>query len=1130
MKKLTKTLLINWLYFEKELISLDDINFLTGKNGSGKTTFIDALQIVLLGELSSRNFNKAANESSERTLRGYLRADIDSNNPYSRKGRAFESYIACEFFDDFTGKPFTIGVIFDCYNDGTERHQFFSYDGSIPDNCFIENRKPLDISELRTYIKTNYKSRGEMYDSNKKYKSAIAAKWNIHNDQIFGMLKKAVSFRPIVDIQRFITESVCDPPDRPDPAAMQQNILDYKHQERLAQRQEEKLTALQSIRDLYLKSERALTQMRTHQYLFIRAEKELEENTVLKLEAELKSKSELSCQLAEHYEMLTGEISELNKRLEQLISDKAHSDVFQERERLEQQKTHLESERRRLLDELKKTTQDLRLEIFQWLSFCNKLTAKKDFADSTFGLSGLNISSEKLIIHLKKIEQISPEDFGHITLSVFEALQQEVKAFKNQLDENYYAIDRLLTEKLQEYDANAAAIAKLQKGIKDYDKRLLRLQRTIEEELSKKFGQGAHAHILADLLDIPEKFDVWQGAVEGYLNTQKFYLLVEPSHYQTALQVLNVAKCAEDLHGYGLVDIGKLRENEKLSHNPNSLAAVVETKTPLARSYIDYLLGRVVRCSEISELRQHKTAITPEGMLYQGYVARPLSPALMADAYIGKLAVTKRLKRLTSIQQGLSDSINSMRATRDLLAKQKEKDPLITERYVQTIIRDSIENVGRVQVLSSQLDDLDKAYDALDLTWLAKIDDIIKRTKQSLKLKLDEKEQCSNRRELCKKRMFELENQELPNHNRIRENKEADLATLFDANYTEKIGDPRYREELQRLKTANAIFNNFGHSRQEQSKKEYDESRRKLVYARRDYVNSYPPCRFAPDAMDNDEFLAELQMLSENELPKYKEKIQKARESALEQFQNDFLDKLKTNIDSVYEQVKDLNRALQRAQFGSDRYRFIVTRHPDYADYYDMIMDPARMEESGGLFSYVLQNRYGTLVESLFSKIVVADDMQINARKQSDLQANIERYTDYRTYLHFDLETTDQNGNVQLLSKTLNTKSGGETQTPFYIAILASFAQIYRVNDASSFGNTMRLVIFDEAFNKMDSERIIESIRLLRKMQLQVVICTPPDKLPDIMPEADHTLLVLKDKYRMQILPWSKKLEAMLDE
>ena len=97
------------------------------------------------------------------------------------------------------------------------------------------------------------------------------------------------------------------------------------------------------------------------------------------------------------------------------------------------------------------------------------------------------------------------------------------------------------------------------------------------------------------------------------------------------------------------------------------------------------------------------------------------------------------------------------------------------------------------------------------------------------------------------------------------------------------------------------------------------------------------------------------------------------------------------------------------------------------------------------------------------------------------------------------LETMDQNGSKQLLSQTLNTKSGGETQTPFYIAVLASFAQIYQVNNLSGLiNNTVRLVVFDEAFNKMDSERIVESVRLLRKMGLQAIICTPPDKLPEV--------------------------------
>ena len=111
MKKLKKILLINWLYFSKEIIEVGDINFLTGKNGAGKSTVIDALQIVLLGETNARNFNQAANEKSQRTLDGYLRADMDENNPYSRRGKDFSSYIACEFQDDVVGSSFVTGVV-----------------------------------------------------------------------------------------------------------------------------------------------------------------------------------------------------------------------------------------------------------------------------------------------------------------------------------------------------------------------------------------------------------------------------------------------------------------------------------------------------------------------------------------------------------------------------------------------------------------------------------------------------------------------------------------------------------------------------------------------------------------------------------------------------------------------------------------------------------------------------------------------------------------------------------------------------------------------------------------------------------------------------------------------------------
>ena len=274
--------------------------------------------------------------------------------------------------------------------------------------------------------------------------------------------------------------------------------------------------------------------------------------------------------------------------------------------------------------------------------------------------------------------------------------------------------------------------------------------------------------------------------------------------------------------------------------------------------------------------------------------------------------------------------------------------------------------------------------------------------------------------------------------------------------------------------------------------------------------------------MDNNEFAEEQRRLQEIELPRYRDKIRTARESAMEQFQNDFLAKISGSIQQVEKQVGDLNRVLKHGQFGTDRYRFIVKRNPDCADYYDMIQ--AFKDCDGGLSALPLQQKYGSLIEELFSRIAAPDDDSLNARKREDLERNIARYTDFRTYLQFDLETTDQNGNSQLLSKTLNTKSGGETQTPFYIAVLASFAQLYQVNNLSSVANnTVRLVVFDEAFNKMDSERIAESVRLLRKMNLQAIISTPPDKIADIAPLADCTLLVGKRDYQMSVLPWRKE-------
>ena len=112
---------------------------------------------------------------------------------------------------------------------------------------------------------------------------------------------------------------------------------------------------------------------------------------------------------------------------------------------------------------------------------------------------------------------------------------------------------------------------------------------------------------------------------------------------------------------------------------------------------------------------------------------------------------------------------------------------------------------------------------------------------------------------------------------------------------------------------------------------------------------------FRIEVMDNDEYDAERKLLAESELPQHREKIKKARKSALEQFQNDFLEKLGSSIEQVQEQVKNLNKTLKQAQFGTDRYQFCVSSNPDYADYYDMIIAPENREGESGIFALAFQ-------------------------------------------------------------------------------------------------------------------------------------------------------------------------------
>ena len=105
--------LINWHNFTDDLLDIQQITYLIGVNGVGKTTILDALRYCLT---TNKTFNVLGNRKSKRTLLGSVHGkqrDQDGDKPrYSRKGHTV-SYIGAEFWDDtaVSGKePFVITV------------------------------------------------------------------------------------------------------------------------------------------------------------------------------------------------------------------------------------------------------------------------------------------------------------------------------------------------------------------------------------------------------------------------------------------------------------------------------------------------------------------------------------------------------------------------------------------------------------------------------------------------------------------------------------------------------------------------------------------------------------------------------------------------------------------------------------------------------------------------------------------------------------------------------------------------------------------------------------------------------------------------------------------------------------
>lgn len=161
-KALSRICLNNWHYIDKKVLTLSEgINFFTGHSGSGKSTVIDALQIVLYASTDGRGFfNKAAADDSDRSLIEYLRGMVnisENNEAQYLRNQNFSSTIVLELTQTNTGEKQCVGVVFDVETASNEIGRlFFWHAGEFLEGNYRIGKRTMTTLELREYMQRTF--------------------------------------------------------------------------------------------------------------------------------------------------------------------------------------------------------------------------------------------------------------------------------------------------------------------------------------------------------------------------------------------------------------------------------------------------------------------------------------------------------------------------------------------------------------------------------------------------------------------------------------------------------------------------------------------------------------------------------------------------------------------------------------------------------------------------------------------------------------------------------------------------------------------------------------------------------------------------------------------------------------
>ena len=1092
MIELKRLKLINWHNFENVTFDCARLTYMIGVNAVGKTTILDAIRYCLT---TNRNFNALGNKKSGRTLQGSVHAKQRGENAYRRPGHTV-AYIGAEFWDSVKRTSFVIAVRVESEGPMQELHPgdqtwYLSEDGiTLEQLPFIDPRTgaPSAKEDFKpaagrlAYTRSPSEARDRICRALGigRASSPLGKKFN----EVFQM---GTSMDEIPNFREFLYQYILPQPEL-DLEALQGDRLELENLHAVLAEAQTRAAALDQIveygREAAGKQTEALVNRGAA--LLARAEADEGEQTVWQdhLEAGNRQLEELKNRYAEAKD------AEAQARRAYLSAHGAASASGEGRaldamgEELTRRRSLLETARRRAAqaENAAQSTEAL-LAVLRRSGFTPRYTVEELTADTLPELTGWLSGQEKPL-----------EEAYFAARQAAAALQKEQ------------------TEGRAELDAVSGG-----KWVYPHGDAATRVRDAVNAELQSR-GMKPDAKIFCELLTVED--ESWQDCVEACLGDRRFDILVPPAHYEAAKSAFVALK--DRVGPISLLDTPGIRKaNRRTDHiDPQSLAAQVSSANPLAAQYVQTMLGRIVCCDTPDTLENYPDSATRDLLRHHPFRLERLRTP---QRYVGLEARRARAGLLAQQLEELAEKVRTaVRTEQNLKAAYNQYQSLLRGNVLDAFaglweartalaaaeagVKEQEEKLTEYRE-NPLLQQLYREEESCEAAW--------ERARTAV-------EQVGGDIRVCEKQIASCKAEQEKAGETARQSAAA-AQSFFE---THPLLEPLARTRVQNLAAPGKP--RAAAQAAEKAQAKLDDALAlyltgTLEPAQQAYNQRYV-CDYPLGLSGLDQYRAQHESLVRIDLERYAARLEQAQRDCKDRFRKDILFRMKDDIFNARRQFRELNKVMEQLTYGEEVYRFELepSRDPRLAAFYQVIVDKGNRQMTDGdsldNLAATADPVYERQVDELMEKIMADVDENTRARQEgrSTGTATLSDYVDYRTYLDYDIKVTNRvTGQQAYLYRVSRDSSGGENQAPFYVAICASLLQIYQKSE-----NSIRLVLLDEAFSKMTSDRIRPMMELFRRLQLQVLLISTVEKSTAIQPYCDITYSIVRHGDANAIAPF----------